>query len=81
MTHKTILKYKPHDCHYMFDEDTLLMKHADENEWVEVDLDFCISEGENHYEVYKHFGKEKWYVNYLFDFLQDEIYLLRAEIS
>lgn len=63
-----ILKYKRHDCHYVFDKDVLLTKHADENEWVEVDIEHCIAEGINHYEVYKHFGKENEYVKLLFQY-------------
>ena len=68
MKDKQILKYEPHGCHYMFDGDILFTKHADENEWVEVDRDHCIAEGINHYEVYKHFDREKLYVDVLFDY-------------
>jgi len=68
-----ILKYEPHDCHYMFEGNVLLTKHADENEWVEVDIEHCIAEGMNHYEVYKHFGAEQWYVKCLFDYSQNEV--------
>ena len=68
MNDKEILKYEPHGCHYMFDGDILLTKHADENEWVEVDREHCIAEGINHYEVYKHFGRENHYVDILFNY-------------
>ena len=68
MKDKQILKYEPHGCHYMFDGDILFTKHADENEWVEVDREHCIAEGINHYEVYKHFDREKLYVDALFDY-------------
>ncbi len=68
MKDKQILKYEPHGCHYMFDGDILFTKHEDENEWVEVDIEHCIAEGINHYEVYKHFDREKLYVDALFDY-------------
>lgn len=68
MNKETIFKYEPHDCHYMFEGNVLLTKHADENEWVEVDLEHCIAEGINHYEVYKHFDRENHYVDILFDY-------------
>ena len=82
-----VIKYEPHGCEYTMEDNCLFTKpsYADgrpsDDEWGGVDLDHCIAEGINHYEVYKCFGKEKWYVDYLISFFQDEIKLLRAEIS
>lgn len=66
-----ILKYKPHGCEYAMPYDNyayLFTRHDDSEEWVFVDQEHCIAEGLNHYEVYKYFGKEKWYVDLLFDY-------------
>ena len=79
---ETVIKYEPHGCEYTWYEEgnCLFTRYDDTEEWGEVDLDHCIAEGINHYEVYKHFGEEKWYVDYLFEFLQNEIRLLEEEI-
>tara|TARA_R100001224_G_C3969345_1_gene131937 strand:+ start:126 stop:401 length:276 start_codon:yes stop_codon:yes gene_type:complete len=61
-----IIKYEPHGCEYTMEDNCLLTRHDDSEEWIEVMLEHCIAEGENHYEVYKLFGKEKWYVDFLF---------------
>ncbi len=69
-----IIKYEPHDCEYtmtlstLYEHSHLLTRHDDSEDWVEVDIEHCIAEGINHYEVYKHFGREKWYVDFLFDY-------------
>ena len=82
-----VIKYEPHGCEYTMEDYCLFTRpsYADgrprDDEWGGVDLDDSIAEGINHYEVYKCFGKEKWYVDYLFHFFQDEIRLLREEIS
>ena len=80
MNDKKMKWYSQHNCYFRLDGYALMSKQRDENDWVMIDLDHCISEGENHYEIYKYFGEEQWYVDYLFDFLQDEIYYQRTEI-
>lgn len=70
MSKEIIFKYEPHDCEYTMDHkySCLFTRHNDSEVWTEVDLEHCIAEGCNHYEVYKHFGKEKLYVNILLDY-------------
>ena len=63
-----IIKYEPHDCEYRMEDNTLFCRHDNSENWVEVDVEHCIAEGENHYEVYKHFGKENHYVDILFNY-------------
>ena len=64
-----IITYEPHQCEYTMLDDCLFTRKNSSEEWVEVNYSACIVEGRNHYEVYKHFGKEKWYVDYLFYFI------------
>jgi len=61
-----IIKYEPHGCEYTMLDNRLFDRQDSSEEWAEVNLDTYIAEGRSHYEVYKHFGKEKWYVDYLF---------------
>ena len=67
-----VIKYEPHGCEYTMEDNCLFTRpsYADgrpsDDEWGEVMLEHCIAEGINHYEVYKLFGKEKWYVDFLF---------------
>jgi len=74
MSKETIFKYEPHGCEYTMKDNCLFTRpsYADDrpsdDEWVEVDREHCIAEGINHYEVYKHFGREKDYVNFLYDY-------------
>ena len=81
-----IIKYEPHDCEYtmtlstLYEYSRLLTRHDDSEDWVEVDREHCIAEGINHYEVYKHFGFEGCYVDFLFDYcrvLEEELSLER----
>jgi len=75
-----IIKYEPHDCEYTMEDNTLFCRHDDSEDWVEVDIEHCIAEDINHYEVYKHFGEEEWYANFLFDYcrvLEEELSLER----
>ena len=65
-----VIKYEPHGCEYTMEDNCLLTRHDDSEDWGEVDVEHCIAEGINHYEVYKCFGKEKWYVDLLFDYAQ-----------
>ena len=65
-----ILNYEPHGCEYTMEDNTLFCRHDDTWEWIEVMLEHCIAEGENHYEVYKHFGKEKYYLGKLVSYLE-----------
>ena len=44
-----IIKYEPHDCEYTMEDNTLFCRHDNSEEWVEVDKEHCIAEGENHY--------------------------------
>ena len=82
-----VIKYEPHGCEYTMEDYCLFTRpsYADgrpsDDEWGGVDLDHSIAGGINQYEVYKCFGKEKLYVDYLFHFFQEEITLLREEIS
>tara|TARA_Y100000004_G_C8863062_1_gene389930 strand:+ start:258 stop:533 length:276 start_codon:yes stop_codon:yes gene_type:complete len=71
MTDKGILKYEPHGCEYTMEDNILLTRPDYRSQWLEPDYEHCIAEGINHYEVFKHFGKEKWYVDLLFDFAHD----------
>lgn len=68
MSKETIFKYEPHDCEYKMEDNCLFTRHDDSEDWGEVDREHCIAEGINHYEVYKHFGKENHYVDILFDY-------------
>ncbi len=61
-----IIKYEPHGCEYTMLDNSLFTRQDSSEEWAEVNLDTYIAEGRSHYEVCKHFGKEKWYVDYLF---------------
>lgn len=65
-----VIKYEAHGCEYTMEDNCLFTRHDDTEEWGEVMLEHCIAEGINHYEVYKCFGKEKWYVDLLFDYAQ-----------
>tara|TARA_R110002020_G_scaffold92256_3_gene223471 strand:+ start:282 stop:533 length:252 start_codon:yes stop_codon:yes gene_type:complete len=60
-----ILDCYVHGCEYTFWDDTLMTRHDESEEWVEVMLEHCMSEGINHYDVYKYFGKEILYVDIL----------------
>jgi len=53
-----ILNYEKHGCEYTFWDNTLMTRHDESEDWVEVMLEHCISEGVSHYEVFKYFGKE-----------------------
>ena len=73
-----IFKYEEHDCEYRMvlhscgiETNVLYYRHDDSEDWSEVMLEHCIAEGINHYEVFKHFGREKWYVDFLFDSAQE----------
>ena len=66
-----ILNYEKHGCQYTFDENTLLWRPHEDDDWGEVMLEHCMSEGENHYEVFKYFGKEDLYVDILFNEFQN----------
>jgi hypothetical protein len=68
-----VIKYEPHGCEYTWYEEgnCLFTRHDDTEDWSEVMLEHCIAEGINHYEVFKHFGREKWYVDFLFDSAQE----------
>ena len=68
MNEEIIIKYEPHDCEYTMEDNWLFNRHDDTEEWGEVMLGHCIAEGLNHYEVFKCFGKEKYYVDTLFDY-------------
>ena len=70
MKFEEVIKYEPHGCEYTMDiiNGVLFTRHDDSEDWVVVDKEHCIAEGINHYEVYKHFGEEKWYVDFLFDY-------------
>ncbi len=66
---RIVFEYEPHGCEYTMDiNGTLFTRHDDSEDWAVVDKEHCIAEGINHYEVYKHFGEEKWYVDFLFDY-------------
>lgn len=58
---ENILNYEPHGCEYIIEDNTLFYRPDDSEDWSEVNIEHCIAEGENHYQVYKHFGKEKDY--------------------
>tara|TARA_Y100001938_G_C8092794_1_gene436125 strand:- start:1365 stop:1595 length:231 start_codon:yes stop_codon:yes gene_type:complete len=61
-----ILKYEPHGCEYTMEDNTLFYRHDDTEEWIEVMLEHCIAEGEDYYEVFMYFGKDKYFrTNYL----------------
>ena len=73
-----ILKYEPHDCEYTMDiNGVLFTRHDDSEDWVVVDIEHCIAEDINHYGVYKYFGEEEWYANFLFDYCK----VLEEELS
>ena len=66
-----ILNYEKHGCEYTFEGNTLLWRPHEDDDWGEVMLEHCMSEGENHYEVFKYFGKEDLYVDILFTEFQN----------
>ena len=68
-----IIKYEPHRCEYTMLDNRLFDRQDSSEEWAEVNLNTYIREGRNHYEVYKLFGKEKWYVDLLFDYARLEM--------
>ena len=63
-----IFKYEPHDCEYTMEDNCLYTRHDNSEDWGDVDLEHCIHENINHYEVYKHFGREKWYVSFIISY-------------
>tara|TARA_R110000744_G_scaffold370803_1_gene481529 strand:- start:390 stop:668 length:279 start_codon:yes stop_codon:yes gene_type:complete len=66
-----ILDWYAHGCEYTFWDNTLMTRHDESEDWGEVMLEHCMSEGENHYEVFKYFGKENLYVDILFTEFQN----------
>lgn len=61
-----ILKYEKHDGEYTMEDNALLFRHHSDEDWILVDIEHCIAEGENHHEVFKYFGKEKYYTETYF---------------
>lgn len=65
MSKEKVLPYFEHGCWYTMQDNDLLYKHDEDEEWILVDMDFCLAHGINHYEVYQYFGKEDYYINVL----------------
>ena len=64
-----IFRYERDDCEYTIIDNILFMRsstrHDISESWVKVDIEHCVAKGINHFEVFKHFGRLRLYVEKL----------------